>query len=114
MAGMKRSLRRSKLLRGWAASVGVATLGMAVALADPPLPPGPQKPVLPTAKDAVSGKDAREQELEGIRAEQKQAHESEAKLAKDVEAIGEDRRKLNAELISTAARIRAIEDRMTT
>ncbi len=54
----------------------------------------------------------REQELEAVRNEQKKAAETEAKLRSEIEAIGEDRRKLNQALIDAAARGRATEDRI--
>jgi murein hydrolase activator len=59
-----------------------------------------------------SDKAARERELGAVRAEQKKAAETEAKLKAEVEAIGEDRRKLSQALISAATRIRAVEDRI--
>src|SRR5947207_8588813 len=60
---------------------------------------------------AKSGETAR-RELESLRAEQKQAVDREAKLRKEVEALGEDRRKLNDALIGTAARIRGDEEKI--
>ncbi len=54
----------------------------------------------------------RDQELEAIRAEQKKAAEIQAKLKDEIEAIGEDRRKLNQALIDGAARLRDTEDRI--
>ena len=54
----------------------------------------------------------RDQELEAIRAEQKKAAETQAKLKEEIDAIGEDRRKLNQALIDGAARLRDTEDRI--
>ena len=51
----------------------------------------------------------RDQELDAVRAEQKKAAEAERQLQSEIEAIGEDRRKLNQSLIDTAARVRAVE-----
>lgn len=51
----------------------------------------------------------REQELEAVRSEQKQATETEARLRREIEQISADRRKLNAELIAAASRVRAVE-----
>ena len=48
----------------------------------------------------------RDKELEAIRAEQRSALENEAKLKREIESIGDDRRKLNQQLIDTAARVR--------
>jgi murein hydrolase activator len=67
----------------------------------------------PAQAPATAGdKAARERELGVVRAEQKKAAEAEAKLRAEVEALGEDRRKLSQALISTATRIRAVEDRV--
>ena len=51
----------------------------------------------------------REQELEAARAQQKSAAELQAKLKAEIAAIGEDRSKLNQQLIDIAARVRGIE-----
>jgi murein hydrolase activator len=53
-----------------------------------------------------------DQELEAIRAEQKKASETQAKLKEEIDAIGEDRRKLNQALIDGAGRLRDTEDRI--
>jgi septal ring factor EnvC (AmiA/AmiB activator) len=52
----------------------------------------------------------RDQELATIRADQKRAVENEAKLRREIDAIGDDRRKLNQQLIEAAARVRTVED----
>ncbi len=59
----------------------------------------------------VDEKASREEELERVRAEQKRAAESAAKLAAEIEAIGQDRRKLARALIETATRLRDVEGR---
>ncbi|HEY0331480.1 MAG TPA: peptidoglycan DD-metalloendopeptidase family protein [Rhodopseudomonas sp.] len=51
----------------------------------------------------------REQELEAARAQQKSAAELREKLKAEITAIGEDRTKLNEQLIDIAARVRGIE-----
>ena len=51
----------------------------------------------------------REQELEATRAQQKSAAELQAKLKADIAAIGQDRSKLNAQLIDIAAQVRGVE-----
>jgi septal ring factor EnvC (AmiA/AmiB activator) len=51
----------------------------------------------------------RDEELEAIRSQQKQASETEARLGREIESLGADRRKINAELIATASRIRTVE-----
>lgn len=72
----------------------------------------PQQPGLKGSIDSDILK-AREQELAAIRAEQKRAAETEAKLKAEIEAFGHDRRKLNADLIGTAARLREVEARLS-
>jgi len=54
----------------------------------------------------------REQELEAARAQQKGAAELQQKLKADIAAIGQDRSKLNAQLIDIAAQVRGIETRI--
>jgi len=54
----------------------------------------------------------REQELEAARAQQKSAAELQEKLKADIAALGQDRGKLNQQLIDIAARVRGIETRI--
>ena len=85
-----------------------ATLGLAILLA--PLPSGFTPSAF--AQPDLEALKKRDQELEAIRAEQKKAAETQAKLKSEIDAIGEDRRKLNQALIDAAARLRADEDRI--
>lgn len=64
------------------------------------------------ASGAPNALKQRDQELEALRSEQQKSLEAEKKLRAEVEAIGNDRRKLNQDLIDTAARVRAVEDRI--
>jgi septal ring factor EnvC (AmiA/AmiB activator) len=69
----------------------------------------------PIAAGAQSTLDAlrqRNQELEAVRSEQKKAAETEAQLRNEIDAIGEDRRKLNRALIDSAAHLRETENRI--
>jgi murein hydrolase activator len=63
------------------------------------------------ATAAVSPDDIKQraQELEDARAAQKSAADQQAKLQADIAAIGQDRSKLNQQLIDVAARVRSIE-----
>jgi murein hydrolase activator len=68
-----------------------------------------------TPQAAASSPDAikqREQELEAARAQQKGAAELQQKLKADIASIGQDRSKLNAQLIDIAAQVRGIETRI--
>jgi murein hydrolase activator len=62
------------------------------------------------APEAAKG--AREEELAKVQAEQKKSTEFAARLKAEIEAIGEDRRKLTQALVGAAANIRAVEDRI--
>jgi septal ring factor EnvC (AmiA/AmiB activator) len=79
-----------------------AVLALALMLAPLPL----------HAQSALDALRQRDQELEAIRAEQKKAVETQAKLKEEIDAIGEDRRKLNQALIEGAGRLRDTEDRI--
>jgi len=66
-------------------------------------------------QNATASTDAlkqREQELEAARTEQKNAADAQAKLKAEVAAIGEDRSKLNQQLIDIAAQVRDVEGRV--
>src|SRR3954471_13660580 len=65
-----------------------------------------------TAVAPEAQKGARQEELEKIQAEQKRAADLAAKLKAELDSIGEDRRKLNALLIGSAASIREVEERI--
>ena len=54
----------------------------------------------------------RDEELGSIRADQKKSAETIRKFESDLDAAGEERRKLNQSLIDTASRIRAVEERI--
>src|SRR6476469_6617835 len=53
----------------------------------------------------------RDEELERLRAEQRRILENEAKLKREIESIGDDRRKFNQQIIETAARVVDVEER---
>jgi septal ring factor EnvC (AmiA/AmiB activator) len=54
----------------------------------------------------------RDKELEKLRTEQRRTLENEAKLKREIEQIGDDRRKFNQQIIDTAARVTAVEERI--
>ena len=67
--------------------------------------PAAQAPA-PSPLDALKQHD---QELDATRAQQRAAVEAQTKLKLEIEAIGADRRALNAQLIDTATRVRDVE-----
>ncbi len=64
-----------------------------------------------TKPDALKQRD---RELDAARAEQKKAADAQKKLRTEIEQLGADRRKLNQDLIDTAARIREGESGLST
>jgi septal ring factor EnvC (AmiA/AmiB activator) len=104
-------------LRGCALAVAV---GMTVAGITAPAAAQKSQTEKSTAGPSSAGQSSIEairrhdQELEALRGQQKQAQEAESKLQAEIAAIGEDRRKLNQNLIDTAARMQEIEARIGT
>jgi murein hydrolase activator len=65
-----------------------------------------------TSATEQAGSDAlkqHDQELDAIRAQERASAESQAKLRREIEGIGDDRRALTQQLIDTAARVRDVE-----
>src|ERR1700733_12356740 len=73
--------------------------------------PAPPAPPSSPAADADMLRQ-HDQELDAIRLRQRNSIESEAKLKHEIEALGEDRRELNQQLIDSAARVRGVEDKI--
>ena len=75
-----------------------------------PAAPSPASPE--SAPPAANNTDAlkqHDQELDSALARQRASVDSQAKLRIEIEALGEDRRKFNQDLIGTAARVRDVE-----
>jgi septal ring factor EnvC (AmiA/AmiB activator) len=92
---------------------GVVPLGLIAALAQAPnaLTGEPSRAFAPPPPSLDTVKQ-RDKELEALRAEQRKAAESEALLKQEIEAIGNDRRKFNQQLIDTTSRVSGVEDRI--
>ena len=69
----------------------------------------PAQQTAATSPDAIK---QREQELEAAREQQRKATELQEKLKADIAAIGQDRSKLNQQLIDIAAQVRSVETRI--
>jgi len=93
-------------------SISIALLSAGFAAID--LPAAAQVAPPPQQTTAVSPEaiKQREQELEATRAQQKSAAELQARLRADIAAIGQDRSKLNQQLIDIAAQVRGVETRI--
>ena len=75
-----------------------------------------QNTTTPPPANVTASTDAlkqREQELEAARTEQKNAADTQAKLKAEIAAIGEDRGKLNQQLIDISTQVRDVEGRVT-
>ena len=70
----------------------------------------PPQNSLPADKaQALDGLKQHDEELKGVREQQRQSAEAEAALKREIEEIGADRRKLAQDMIDTAARLRGVE-----
>jgi len=97
--------RRSSSLPALLLSAGLAGVGVDSAKAQT-APTTSQQEAAAPATDIIR---QREQELQAAREQQQKATELQAKLKADIAAIGQDRGKLNQQLIDIAARVRGVE-----
>jgi septal ring factor EnvC (AmiA/AmiB activator) len=96
----------------------VAVTDTAFAQGTAPTPPAPAdaaapaepKPATASIEDVIK---KHEQELEQARTKQRDAVEAETKLKAEIAALGQDRNKLNRQLIDVAARVRGVEGRIS-
>src|SRR5947209_10238936 len=87
-------------------------LRLVAASAETPRPrPAPPAEAERPAREPDSLKQ-HDRDLEAVRAEQRKALENEAKLKREIESIGDDRRKFNQQIIDTAARVVTVEERI--
>ncbi|WP_291856552.1 peptidoglycan DD-metalloendopeptidase family protein [Bradyrhizobium sp.] len=70
------------------------------------------QPAAPAQPASAASPDAIKQELEATREQQRKATELQQKLKADIAAIGQDRSKLNQQLIDIAAQVRGVEARI--
>jgi murein hydrolase activator len=98
------------LVRGRLASVPLAILIAGASLAPVTAQTAPPLQNAAASPEAIK---QRAQELEAARAEQSRAAEQQAKLRADIAAIGQDRSKLNLQLIDVADKVRVVEDRIS-
>src|SRR5271165_3886562 len=98
------------------AMLGLLPFGLA-AWAQAPLP---QAHAPPAAEDkrsvappvSLDSLKRRDKELERLRGEQRKTLEKEARLKREIEAIGDDRRKFKEQIIETASRVAGVEERI--
>ncbi|HEY6994475.1 MAG TPA: peptidoglycan DD-metalloendopeptidase family protein [Xanthobacteraceae bacterium] len=101
--------------RAMLAGLGVLPLGLIATAAPSPRgrPPAPAETSQPAPPPAsLDTLKERDQELERLRTEQRRTLENEARLKREIESIGDDRRKFNQQIIETASRVVAVEERI--
>jgi septal ring factor EnvC (AmiA/AmiB activator) len=91
-------------------SAGFSGINAAPAAAQVAAPQDPAQQATAVSSDAIK---QREQELEAARAQQKRASELQQKLQADIAVIGQDRSKLNQQLIDIAGQVRTVETRIS-
>src|SRR3984893_13384212 len=74
---------------------------------DPFAPQNNPSAAPPASLDSLKQRD---KELEALRTEQRKTLEKEAKLKREIELMGDDRRKFNQQIIDTAARVAVVEE----
>ncbi|MDR3470065.1 MAG: peptidoglycan DD-metalloendopeptidase family protein [Xanthobacteraceae bacterium] len=95
-----------------AMSLAVALAGETAAQQGPAVAPAPAPQQRSDTGLDDEGLRLRAQELDAARSQQKAAEELQQKLKADIAAIGQDRGKLNQQLIDSAARVREIETKI--
>lgn len=104
------SPRHRRLMRGAMLPLSLALASLhSVAGAYPARAQGTPKQVAAPDPEAIK---QRTQELEAAREQQKKASELEQKLKAEIAAIGQDRTKLNQQLIGIAAQVRDVETKI--
>jgi murein hydrolase activator len=100
---LHRTTQHTPTIRSSSALLALVAV-LLVAPASAQTAPAPQSG--PASPDAIK---QREQELEAARAAQKASADAQAKLKAEISAIGQDRSKLNEQLIDVAGKVRAAE-----
>ena len=96
-------------------AVWLSLLLLSASFAAASLSPAVAQSAAPTQQAAAGSPDAikqREEELEATREQQRKAAELQQKLKADIAAIGQDRSKLNQQLIDIATQVRTVETRI--
>ena len=97
---------------GQAPAGAVHTVAPATQVLSPPAASAPDAATVPAKADIDVLKE-HDQELDATRARERASAESQAKLKREIDALGDDRRALNQQLIDTAARVRDVEASIT-
>ena len=96
-------------------AVSLSLLLLSASFAAASLSPAVAQSAAPAQQATAGSPDAikqREEELEATREQQRKAAELQQKLKADIAAIGQDRSKLNQQLIDIATQVRSVETRI--
>src|SRR5205807_455053 len=96
-------------------AVSLSLLLLSASFAAPSLSPAAAQSASPAQQATAVSPDVlkqREEELEATREQQRKAAELQQKLKADIAAIGQDRSKLNQQLIDIATQVRSVETRI--
>jgi septal ring factor EnvC (AmiA/AmiB activator) len=110
-------MQRARTFQSHSIGIGgwLSCLPLAVLVAGTNLVPAMAQTTARPSQTSAASPEAikqREQELEAARAEQNRAAESEAKLRAEITVLGQDRSKLNQQLIEIADQVRRAEERV--
>jgi murein hydrolase activator len=97
----------------FAVSLAALPLGLRTGAAQILPQPRPQIPgEAPRPDVSLDSLKQRDKELEALRTKQRRILENEAKLKREIESLGDDRRKFNEQIIETAARVSGVDERI--
>jgi murein hydrolase activator len=106
-----------RLVLGSALALALPLGSHLAAFAQTPSPQVPQQAALPAQPAPPAGGDTlqqSDQELDAVRAQQRQSEDSQTKLKLQIQTLTDDRRTLNQQLIESAARVRDVEAKIDT
>jgi murein hydrolase activator len=106
---LRRSSRTDPRLVLGSALAFVLPIGAQLALSSAAAAQSASQPAIDQAPNPADALKQRDQDLDATLAKQRNSAEAQAKLRSEIEALGQDRRKFNAQLIDTAARVRDVE-----
>ena len=106
---LRRSSRTDPRLVLGSALVFVLPIGAQLALSSSAWAQASSQPAAEQAGNPAAALKQRDQELDAALARARDSADAQAKLRSEIEALGQDRRKFNAQLIDTAAHVRDVE-----
>jgi septal ring factor EnvC (AmiA/AmiB activator) len=106
---LRRSSRTDPRLVAGSALAFVLPIGAQLALGSAAAAQSASQPAANQAPNPADALKQRDQDLDAALARARDSADAQTKLRSEIEALGQDRRKFNAQLIDTAARVRDVE-----